>query len=66
MIPVKCPICGKSSTIATLDDLPSFPFCSSRCRTIDQARWADGAYAIPDKTLPGTASADDLDDEDDG
>jgi endogenous inhibitor of DNA gyrase (YacG/DUF329 family) len=25
------------------------PFCSERCRTLDLARWADGAYRIPDR-----------------
>ena len=33
--------------IAALDDLPSFPFCSERCRLIDLGRWVDGRYAIP-------------------
>jgi endogenous inhibitor of DNA gyrase (YacG/DUF329 family) len=47
MIQGKCPICGKPFTIATLDDLPSFPFCSDRCKLIDLGRWIDGDYAIP-------------------
>jgi endogenous inhibitor of DNA gyrase (YacG/DUF329 family) len=47
MIQGKCPICGKPFAIATLDDLPSFPFCSDRCKLIDLGRWIDGDYAIP-------------------
>jgi uncharacterized protein len=47
MIQGRCPICSKSYEIAALDDLPSFPFCSERCRLIDLGRWADGKYAIP-------------------
>jgi uncharacterized protein len=47
MIQGRCPICSKQFAVATLDDLPSFPFCSDRCRLIDLGRWADGAYAIP-------------------
>ncbi|MEO6811489.1 MAG: DNA gyrase inhibitor YacG [Isosphaeraceae bacterium] len=47
MIQGKCPICSKPFAIATLDDLPSFPFCSDRCKLIDLGRWIDGDYAIP-------------------
>lgn len=46
MIQGKCPICGKPFAIAALDDLPSFPFCSDRCKLIDLGRWLDGDYAI--------------------
>ena len=28
------------------------PFCSERCKLQDLARWAEGAYRIPDKPLP--------------
>ncbi len=47
MIRGRCPTCSKTFTIAKLDDLPSFPFCSDRCKLIDLGRWIDGAYAIP-------------------
>ncbi len=53
MIQGRCPTCSKSYEIAALDDLPSFPFCSERCRLIDLGRWADGKYVIP-----GAAHAD--------
>jgi len=65
MIRVKCPICSKSFEINKLDDLPSFPFCTERCRMVDLGRWIDGAYAIPDSTPPGTKGVADLEDEDD-
>jgi endogenous inhibitor of DNA gyrase (YacG/DUF329 family) len=71
MIKGRCPICSKSFEVAKLSDLPSFPFCSDRCRLIDLGRWIDGAYAIPgppaspseapDSTQPGVPPADDLD-----
>lgn len=38
----KCPICSKP----TKADLPSFPFCSDRCRNIDLGKWLDGKYII--------------------
>jgi endogenous inhibitor of DNA gyrase (YacG/DUF329 family) len=47
MIRGRCPICSKSFEISTLADLPSFPFCSDRCKLVDLGRWIDGAYAIP-------------------
>jgi uncharacterized protein len=47
MIRGRCPICSKSFQIATVDDLPSFPFCSERCRLVDLGRWIDGRYAVP-------------------
>ena len=52
MIQGRCPICGKSYTIQALDDLPSFPFCSARCRLVDLGRWIDGAYTIPGPEAP--------------
>ena len=48
MIRGRCPICAEAFEIESLDDLPSFPFCSDRCRLIDLGRWIDGDYAIPD------------------
>ena len=47
MIRGRCPICSKAYAIAALGDLPSFPFCSSRCRLVDVGRWIDGKYVIP-------------------
>lgn len=37
----RCPECGAPSEQRTR------PFCSSRCRDRDLARWLDGAYAVP-------------------
>ena len=51
MINVRCPICSKGIQIATIDELPSFPFCSDRCRLIDLGRWADGSYTVPDSKV---------------
>ena len=66
MIPVKCPICGKSFSIPSLDALPSFPFCSDRCKLVDLGRWIDGDYAIagPPAPTPGDASVPPGDEED--
>jgi endogenous inhibitor of DNA gyrase (YacG/DUF329 family) len=47
MIRGRCPICSRRFEVAALDELPSFPFCSDRCRAIDLGRWVDGRYVIP-------------------
>jgi uncharacterized protein len=47
MIRGTCPICARSFEIAAIGDLPSFPFCTDRCRLIDLGRWIDGRYALP-------------------
>ena len=57
MIRGRCPICGKPYEIKTLADLPTFPFCSPRCRLVDLGRWADGAYTIAgSEASPDTSS----------
>jgi endogenous inhibitor of DNA gyrase (YacG/DUF329 family) len=52
MIQGRCPICSRAFQVAALEDLPSFPFCSQRCRLIDLGRWADGSYVIPGRPAP--------------
>ena len=59
MIVVRCPICAKSFEIDSLDDLPSFPFCSARCKLIDLGRWLDGAYLLPGKDCAGIGGGGD-------
>ena len=65
MIRGRCPICAKTYEIQALADLPSFPFCSERCRLIDLGRWIDGDYAIPTGSTAAEAederSTDDTD-----
>jgi endogenous inhibitor of DNA gyrase (YacG/DUF329 family) len=64
MIQGRCPICSRRFEIEALEDLPSFPFCSERCRLIDLGRWADGSYGLPGAPAagqPGT-TGDEADD----
>jgi endogenous inhibitor of DNA gyrase (YacG/DUF329 family) len=51
----RCPICGKGYEVRSIDELPTFPFCSERCRLVDLGRWIDGAYAIPGPEVPPPA-----------
>jgi endogenous inhibitor of DNA gyrase (YacG/DUF329 family) len=63
MINVHCPICGKEIVGEKLADLPSFPFCSPRCRTVDLGRWLGEAYRIPegpDKAQTPNDAPDDM------
>ena len=39
--PKPCPICGKPRSDAFA------PFCSSRCRDRDLAKWLGDGYAVP-------------------
>jgi endogenous inhibitor of DNA gyrase (YacG/DUF329 family) len=64
---VRCPVCGKTVEVAQASDLPTFPFCSPRCRLIDLGRWLGEEYRVPDDpadqaaapgTVPGPDQAD--------
>lgn len=37
-----CPVCDQ----VVKEGMPTFPFCSKRCRTIDLGKWLDGSYRI--------------------
>jgi uncharacterized protein len=64
MIRGRCPICSRSYEVDRFDDLPTFPFCSERCRLIDLGRWIDGAYAIPDSGASESADSESIPDQD--
>jgi endogenous inhibitor of DNA gyrase (YacG/DUF329 family) len=63
MIRVRCPICAKSFEIKAVSDLPSFPFCSERCRLVDLGRWIDGSYVLPGQEKPAEKDGDSDQDE---
>lgn len=55
----KCPECGRASSQA------EFPFCSTRCKSVDLNRWLSGAYVIagkpddePDRSPDGSGSGE--------
>lgn len=54
---VKCPICRKE---VKRED-PEFPFCSTRCRTIDLGNWASEKYVIPTPANPPSTSDEEED-----
>ncbi len=64
MIRGRCPICSKGFETPSLDEWPSFPFCSERCKLVDLGRWIDGDYAIPEKPQNPAESAEEIPEED--
>jgi len=60
MMKTRCPICERWMHGPGPKDWPEWPFCSSRCKTIDLRRWLGEAYrsASPMREAP---AADGLD-----
>ena len=52
MAEFECRLCGRKVTCARLEDVPTLPFCSERCRLIDLGKWLDGERRIPGEPLP--------------
>lgn len=57
----RCPVCDAH---VDLQQSPTVPFCSERCRLVDLGRWLDEAYAVPDRKP--LDDEDDADEPDDG
>ncbi len=43
-----CPICKKP--VLPRAQNPAFPFCGTRCKTVDLGRWLGQEYRLPDRT----------------
>ena len=41
MSKIKCRNCGKELIYKIISDIPTFPFCSERCKLIDLGSWFD-------------------------
>jgi endogenous inhibitor of DNA gyrase (YacG/DUF329 family) len=50
-IEYKCPMCGKLMVVLKPADLPSRPFCSSRCKMVDLYKWLNEDIVISE-TIP--------------
>jgi hypothetical protein len=46
MIRVRCPVCDQVMEGQGPAEWPEFPFCSTRCRTIDLGRWLGEKYRL--------------------
>ena len=58
---VRCPICGSISRVKGTAELPTFPFCSDRCRLVDLGKWMEGSYRFSRPVAEDDLSAADLD-----
>ena len=41
MSKIKCRNCGKELIYNVISDIPTFPFCSERCKLVDLGLWFD-------------------------
>ena len=61
--PAACPICQKV-LLPNASDSAVFPFCCTRCKQIDLARWLDGKYAVVEDLDPDRLASELMDPED--
>jgi endogenous inhibitor of DNA gyrase (YacG/DUF329 family) len=45
-----CPTCKKSLIVAKLQDLPTRPFCSERCKMVDLYKWFNEEITISENS----------------
>ena len=50
MSKIKCRSCGKELFYTSISDIPTFPFCSERCKLTDLGSWFDGERRIDEPT----------------
>ncbi|MEO2035222.1 MAG: DNA gyrase inhibitor YacG [Planctomycetaceae bacterium] len=53
--PHRCPVCEREFPPNGEAAESLFPFCSSRCRSIDLYRWFDGRYKVVEDIDPQMA-----------
>ncbi|TVM03028.1 MAG: DNA gyrase inhibitor YacG [Candidatus Brocadia sp. WS118] len=51
---IDCPHCKREIFYRMVKDVPTFPFCSERCKLVDLGAWLDEAYRIEE---PASAEA---------
>ena len=56
---IKCRSCDKEIFYNSISDIPTFPFCSERCKLIDLGAWFDEERCIEEP-----ANNDKLEDSD--
>ena len=50
MSKIKCRNCGIELTYNVINDIPTFPFCSERCKLVDLGLWFDEERRIEEPT----------------
>ena len=59
MSKIKCRNCGKELIYNVISDIPTFPFCSERCKLVDLGLWFDEERRIEE---PSTSDQPEIDD----
>ncbi len=54
---IKCRSCGKELIYNSISDIPTFPFCSERCKLMDLGSWLD-----EERRIEGSATDEKLED----
>lgn len=54
-IQFRCPTCKKEVMVLKPEDLPTRPFCCSRCKMIDLYKWFNEEIYISQSTHPESA-----------
>ncbi len=57
MSKIKCRSCGKELFYNSISDIPTFPFCSERCKLTDLGSWFN-----EERRIEGPATNDKLED----
>ncbi|NOR64523.1 MAG: DNA gyrase inhibitor YacG [Candidatus Scalindua sp.] len=57
MSKIKCRSCGKELFYNSISDIPTFPFCSERCKLTDLGSWFN-----EERSIEGPATNDKLED----
>jgi endogenous inhibitor of DNA gyrase (YacG/DUF329 family) len=60
-----CPTCKKQTVVLNLEDLPSRPFCSSRCKMLDLYRWLNEEIVLSEPISPSNSPKINLEEEPD-
>ena len=59
-----CPICHRTVSFTSREDVPYRPFCSPRCQRVDLGMWLNEAYRVTEEfsdVEPGEAGSADPD-----
>ncbi len=49
---LECPICQRTVTYTSKEEVPFRPFCSQRCKLVDLGRWLTEEYRISEEISP--------------
>ncbi len=50
---IKCRSCDKEISYNSISDIPTFPFCSERCKLMDLGAWFDEERCIEEQATNG-------------